>query len=254
MKKKRGKTKSVRPEVAKLKREKTKRTRTKSSLTSRKKYWRIGIIILAVLLMIGLFSNGFDFKTSEKKEEPHSLPGATLQVTSADPLLGDENAEITMVEFGDFQCPFCKKVHDEALAEFRNSNYFKNGEVNLVYKHLPLRGHAFAQKAAEASECANRQDKFWEYHDVIFENQQALDIPDLKQYAVQIDLDTNEFNKCLDEGEASAKVLSDLNEAIDSGARGTPYFVIINNENGQRGTVTGAQPWVNFKTAIDSLR
>ncbi|PIN95708.1 hypothetical protein COU56_00740, partial [Candidatus Pacearchaeota archaeon CG10_big_fil_rev_8_21_14_0_10_31_9] len=131
---------------------------------------------------------------------------------------------------------------------------FKNGDVAIVYKHFPLTSiHPYAQKAAEASECANRQGKFWEYHDTLFENQQALDVPSLKLYASQLKLDTTKFNKCLDGGEASAKVNKDSQDAQVAGGQGTPYFVLV-NKKGETQAVSGAVPYANFEAAISSLK
>ena len=95
-----------------------------------------------------------------------------VQIEDNDPILGDANAGISIVEFSDFQCPFCGRVHTDALADFKQSSYFTNGEVNLVYKQFPLSSiHPFAQKAGEASLCAHDQGMFWEYHDTLFANQ-----------------------------------------------------------------------------------
>ena len=114
--------------------------------------------------------------------------------------------------------------------------------------------HPYAQKAAEASECANRQGKFWEYHDALFLNQNALDTPSLKNYASQVGLDVEEFNSCLDSGDASDKVLKDLKAATDSGGRGTPYFVIYNSDNGKTASVSGAVPFAQIESAIRGIQ
>jgi protein-disulfide isomerase len=139
------------------------------------------------------------------------------------------------------------------LSEFKNSDYLKNGKVNLVFKHFPLNSiHPFAQKAAEATVCSQEQGKFWEMHDAIFENQQALDVNSLKNYAKKIGLNQAKFDSCLDEGKSESKVSNDLKQATSAGGQGTPYFVLV-NKKGKTVAVSGAQPWANFEAAIKSL-
>ena len=94
---------------------------------------------------------------------------------------------------------------------------------------------------------------FWEYHDLLFENQDSLDTASLKAYASQIGLDTDEFNNCLDKNQAKAEVDKETKQATAAGGRGTPYFVVINNDNGATQVVSGAQPWSSFENAINSL-
>ena len=228
--------------------------------------WKILTFVFLALFLLSLNINNFGgfggtenvVNTGERVVPPTAANPPTsaikVQIDNTDPVLGDKNAEIAIVEFSDFQCPFCARAHEDALANFKNSDYFKNGEVNLVYKHFPLSSiHQQAQKAAEASECANKQGKFWEYHDVLFANQNALDVNSLKNYASQIGLDTGRFNTCLDRNEAAAKVSNDLNQATEAGGRGTPYFVLVNKE-GETVAVSGAQPWPNLESAIKSLQ
>lgn len=226
--------------------------------------WKVGTFLFLGLFVLSLFNGGFSFGDGGPTGAaivptggdtvPAPSGSVKVSITDADPVLGDADADITIVEFSDFQCPFCARAFTGSLAEFKESSYFKDGEVNLVYKHLPLTSiHPFAQKAAEASECANRQGKFWEYHDTLFTNQQSLDIASLKNYAGQVGLDTGTFNSCLDNDEAAAKVRKDLGEATAAGGRGTPYFVLINGD-GDTQTVSGAVPWANFEAAITALQ
>ena len=226
--------------------------------------WKVGTFVFAILFIIVLFNGGsFSFgggggNVAVQQVGSGNTAGTTgniqVPIEDNDPVLGDANADISIVEFSDFQCPFCARAHSGSLADFKNSDYFTSGQVNFVYKHFPLNSiHPFAQKAAEASECANRQDKFWEYHDTVFQNQQALDVDSLKSYAGQLGLNTGDFNKCLDSGEAVAKVRKDLGEATAAGGRGTPYFVLVNSD-GDTQTVSGAVPWSNFEAAISALQ
>jgi len=231
--------------------------------------WKGAAGIFALLFVVSLFG-GFGFGGSGNGNAvagPSPSGGGNLAPTALaavdgkaliednDPVLGDSDAGISIIEFSDFQCPFCARAHTGALADFKRSSYFSNGEVNLVYKHLPLNSiHPYAQKAGEASECANRQGSFWEYHDTLFENQGSLDVDSLKSYAAQIGLDTGEFNSCLDNGDASSEVSKETAQGQSVGARGTPFFVVVNNDNGKSTTVSGAVPWTNFESAIAAVK
>ena len=162
-----------------------------------------------------------------------------------DPVKGDANAPITIVEFSDFECPFCARFYSQTYKQLE-TEYIDTGKVKLVFRDFPLGFHQNAQKASEAAECADDQGKFWEMHDAIFENQQSLSISSLKQWAGQIGLDTGEFNSCLDSGKHSEEVQSDFREGATYGVSGTPSFFI----NGIQ--LVGAQPFSAFKQIIDS--
>ncbi len=226
--------------------------------------WKLALGILVILLIVSFFTGGFRGGSNSNSGSNNGNNGDSdggtsniqVSITDRDPILGDANAQVSIVEFSDFQCPFCARAHFGALADFKSSDYFKNGQVNLVYKHLPLTSiHQYAQKSAEAAECARRQsnDKFWKYHDLLFANQDRLDTSSLKLYAEQIGLNVATFSKCLDDGEAEDKVSSDTLEALSAGGQGTPYFVIVNNNNDQTTIVEGAMPWANFEAAIRSV-
>ena len=226
--------------------------------------WKVGTFVFALLFIIVLFNGGsFSFggggNVAVQPTGSGNTAGTTgnikVPIEDNDPVLGDPDAGISIVEFSDFQCPFCARANTGALAEMRTTDVFKNGEVNFVYKHFPLNSiHPFAQKAAEASECANRQGEFWDYHDLLFQNQGALDTSSLKQYASQIGLDTATFNSCLDDDEARAEVNKELGQATAAGGRGTPYFVIVNRDTGATQAVSGAVPWSNIEAAINAVR
>ena len=139
------------------------------------------------------------------------------------PVEGNPDATVKIVEFSDFQCPACgaaaptvKKIMEEY-----------GDKVSLEYKHFPLTSiHAFAFNAAEASECANDQGKFWEMHDMMFEKQDDLTIGSLKKYAETIGLDTEKFNNCLDSNAKAKYVTADFNEGIGKGVDSTPSFFV----------------------------
>ncbi len=229
--------------------------------------WKISTGVFAVLFIISLFTGGFGIGNNGSGSPTGaavapSAPSAPTVPTSVkvsidddDPVLGDKDAPITIVEFSDFQCPFCARAASDALTEFRSSNYFKDGEVNLIYKDFPLKSiHPFAQKAAEAAECADEEGKFWEYHDTLFQNQNALTNDDLKKYASDLGLDTENFNNCLDSGDMTKEVNDDLNAATAAGGRGTPYFVVLNNKNGKTAPVSGAVPFAQLEAAIQAVQ
>lgn len=184
--------------------------------------------------------------------------GAPVTVTdrSDAPVLGNKNAKVTMYEFSDFQCPFCQKFFNETYGQLK-TKYLDTGKVKLVFRHYPLSFHQNAQKAAEAGECASRQGKFSQYHDLLFKNGKGdgtgLAIDDLKKYANDLGLNSgnfgfgkNKFNTCLDNGEAAEVVKKDMADAGAIGISGTPSFVI----NGTK--IVGAQPFANFEAAIET--
>ena len=182
--------------------------------------------------------------------------GKPVQVPdrSDQPVIGKKDAKVTIVEFSDFQCPFCERFYKETYGQIK-TKYVDTGKVKIVFRHFPLSFHQNAQKASEAAECANRQDKFSQYHDLLFQNSQSdgtgLNIADLKKYADQLGLNKgtlgfgkNKFNDCLDKGETTQVVNKDLSDGTTVGVTGTPSFVI----NGKK--IVGAQPYSVFETAI----
>mgnify|MGYP001596113076 FL=1 len=157
---------------------------------------------------------------------------------------GNPDAPVTIVEFSDFECPFCAAFYQNTLPQIEE-NYIKTGKVKLVFRDFPLPFHANAQKAAEAAECAGEQGKFWEMHNMIFDNQEAIEIVDLKQNGKSFGLDIATFNDCLDLGKYADEVKKDMNDGAVAGVAGTPTFFI----NGEK--VVGAQPFEVFKEVIE---
>lgn len=154
---------------------------------------------------------------------------------------GPSSAPIEMIEFSDFQCPFCQRAH--ATVERVLTTYGNN--IRFVYRHYPVPGHANAKPAAEASECAKEQGKFWPYHDRLFANPSKLSDADLKQHAASVGLDTTAFNACFDSHKYASVVDADAKDGEAAGVNGTPAFYI----NGRM--VSGAQPFDVFKRIID---
>ena len=151
----------------------------------------------------------------------------SIRIAEHDHVRGARDARVTLVEYGDFQCPYCARAH-AALTELMQ----QHGErVTLVYRHLPLVDlHPFAMAAAEAAEAAGAQGKFWEMHDALFDNQDMLDEDALPALAANLGLDAQRFARELDEGKHRARVEADAEQAHALGARGTPTFFI----NGER--------------------
>ena len=229
----------------------------KDSVTIEKStLWMISTFALLIIFVGFLI---FNYAGGSNDVDPDTQQPTTgnirVTIEDDDAMLGDPDAEITVVEFSDFQCPFCERAFSGLVTDLKNSDYVSNGEVNLVYKHFPLRSiHPQAQLAAEASVCAQKQEKFWEYHDALFQNQQALDVNSLKSYASQIGLNTNQFNTCLDNGEGKSQVDADYAQAPAAGAQGTPYFVVINTKTGEKQVVSGAVPFANLEAAIQAVQ
>ena len=160
------------------------------------------------------------------------------------PYLGREDAPVTVVEFTDYECPFCRRHFQDTMPRLLGEY---EGNIKYVILNFPIsRIHPFAQKAAEAAECAYDQNKFWEYHDVLFQNQQALDAQSLKIHAEDVGLDTDVFTNCLDSGAKAQLVLDNLQDGENYGVSGTPTFFI----NGQR--LIGARSFSSFQTLIDA--
>jgi len=169
------------------------------------------------------------------------LPQPRVHVAAEGPARGPKDAPVTIVEFSDFECPYCGAAHD-TVEQVMNTYA---GKVRLVYRQFPLSIHPHAEKAAEASLCAADQGKFWEYHEVLFKNQKKLDLPDLKAHAGEVGLDTQKFSQCLDSGDKMKAVDADQQAGLAVGVGGTPAFFI----NGI--FLNGAQPIDEFKKVID---
>src|SRR5262249_31108018 len=148
-------------------------------------------------------------------------PLAKIEVGQA-PVHGPKNAPVTIVEFSDFQCPFCKKV----VPTLHDIEKQYGVKVKVAFKHQPLPFHSNAKLAAVASVAAQEQGKFWEYHDKLFENQQALDRASLERYAGELGLNVSKFKSALDSKKLEARVDADVAEATRSGVQGTPTFFI----------------------------
>ena len=168
-------------------------------------------------------------------------PKVDVKVGDA-PVKGAASAKVTVLEFSDFQCPFCSRVNP-TLKQVEDQY---KGKVKIAFRNMPLPFHDKAHLAAQASLAAHEQGKFWPYHDKLFANQQALDRPSLEKYAEELGLNMGKFKAALDSGKYKDKVDQDAKDAAAVGASGTPTFFI----NGTR--LVGAQPFDAFKNAIDA--
>ena len=158
-----------------------------------------------------------------------------------DPSMGPKNAPIQIIEFSDFECPYCKRGADAV----RQVTEHYGDKVRLVFRDFPLSFHKNAKRAAEAAQCANEQGKFWEYHDKMFSGQRKLDRDSLVSYAQDFGLNVKNFESCLDSGKYSQEIQKDMSDGSAAGVKGTPCFFI----NGIY--LSGAQPFESFKEIID---
>lgn len=196
-------------------------------------------------------------KPAQAPTQP-SAPSLIKVSLDDDPFKGNPNAQVTIIEFSDFQCPFCSRFYEQTLPALQE-NYIDTGKVKLVYRDLPLDNlHPNARPAHIAAECADEQGKFWEYHDVLFANQaqwnrlSSTDLSSqLNQYATTLGLESASFDSCLSSKEIADEVHADFLQASQYGATGTPTFFIGNEKDGFIRLV-GAQPYASFQAVIDA--
>lgn len=163
-----------------------------------------------------------------------------------DAVLGDPNAPVTMVEFSDYDCPFCTRFYSETLPEIKEK-YIETGKVKFVYRDFPLEKlHPNAWTIAMATECAGEQGMFFEMHNLVFDTPGTKDADTLKSMASELGLDTASFNSCLDNEETRAEVEKDMQDGMDNGVQGTPAF-FVNDV-----FVSGAQPFNEFEKLIEA--
>lgn len=194
----------------------------------------------------GEFVQAFLAKVTENNPVEVYLKKPKLQVNvevGQAPLWGKEDAPVTIIEFSDFQCPFCMRAH-ETVNEVKKKYA---GKVKLAFKHFPLPMHKQARPASEASMCIHEQspDKFWKYSDLLFANQKSLDDPNLEKFAKDVGIDVGKYKDCLNAKKFADLVQQDLSYGEKLGVRSTPTFFV----NGQ--IISGAQPLEAFAEMID---
>lgn len=212
---------------------------------SNKNIWIIAtflIALIAILAIAGVFSPTANTSKDVNKLDPINMN----YLIEDDDIKGNPDAPITIVEFSDYECPFCQRFYLTTYQQLKEK-YIDTGKVNLVYRDFPLNFHQNAQKAAEAAECAGEQGKYYEMHDLLFEKGVSEGIDSFKEYASEIGLNREEFDQCLDSGEMRDEVLKDLADGQSLGISGTPSFII----NGK--TLVGAQPIEAFEKEIESI-
>lgn len=180
---------------------------------------------------------------------PPTPTTANVKVLDTDPVKGNPSAKLTIVEFADFQCPFCERFFKDVYPQIMK-DYVDTGKVKFVYKSLAFLGKE-STDAANAAKCAQEQNKFWEYHDKLYnsqsgENQGAFAPDKLKGFAAALGLDTAAFNSCLDSQKYNAQVTADQAEASKNGFNSTPSVAVGSTP------IIGAQPYAQFKTAIEA--
>ena len=184
-----------------------------------------------------------------------ALPSAPISV-NGEPFKGAANAKVALIEFSDFQCPFCAKYDKETYPQILK-DYVDTGKVKYVWRDYPLDFHQNAAKAAEAAHCAGEQGRFWEMHDRLFANQQSISAADLPKYAEALQLNASLFQQCLDSGRFAADIKKDITDASNAGVSGTPtFFIGIVQPNGSVKAVkklVGSKAYTEFKAALDPL-
>ena len=179
-------------------------------------------------------------------------PQAVILYVEGAPSLGDKDARVTLIEFSDYQCPFCGRQFRQTFPQILN-DYVKTGKVKYVFRDFPLDPiHPAAFKAAEAAHCAGDQGKFWEMNARLFFNQRALGPKDLQGYAQDIGLDMLAFQRCFEIGKNAPKVMEGLNEGRKAGVQGTPaVFLGLTERNGSKvkalRAIDGAVPYAVFQ-------
>ena len=187
---------------------------------------------------------------AQPNQPSQPAPGAKVDVSAGHlPIKGKNSAKVTVVEFADFQCPFCERFFKDTESQLIK-DYVDSGKVKFAFRHYAFLG-AESTNAAEASECANEQSKFWEYHDYLYthqgqENSGAFTKDKLEGFAQSLGLNADQFKTCLESDKYADKVKADFTDGQKAGVNGTPATFV----NGQ--LVSGAQPYTNFKTLIDA--
>lgn len=216
-----------------------------------------GAIILAGVLVAGAVV----YTSSPKVSSPRGTAAVsesagavvTENLADDDPVLGNPEAPVTVVEFSDFQCPFCRRFYATTLPAIKEQ-YVKTGKVKFVYRDFPLTSiHDMAQKYAEGAECADEQGKFWVMHDKIFDEQEKqgsgtvfdYTAADVKRWAREIGLGGAQFDECLDSGKYSGEVEEDFADGQKAGVSGTPGTLV----NGR--LIQGAVPFAQFQAIIE---
>jgi protein-disulfide isomerase len=211
------------------------------------------LYLLAIPIIIGIIAGAFLSFYPETESKSNSLTVPKL-IEGGSPIMGNHNAPITILEWGDYQCTFCYKFHQNTL-DIINEDFIKTGKVNLVFKDFPLNGPD-SLLAAEAAYCAEDQEKYWQYHDELYKNWGGektgwITRESLDEFAMTVNLDLDKFNKCLDEHKYQNKVNLIHEFGKEIGIDATPSFLVFNGEKIIK--IRGNQPLEVFLKTFDEL-
>jgi len=218
----------------------------------------IGVIISIIASVIIVSALNFDSSDTNTENTGTDSSVSTLSfsnlITSNTPLKGDPSAPITLIEFGDFQCPNCGRFARDTSPQIE-STYVESGKVSIAFKHFTVVGPD-SISAAMASQCANDQGMFWEFHDELYNNQGHENSgwaskDNLKQVASNMGLDKQSFDSCLDSNKYQSLVENDLSLAKQIKFTGTPSFLVLKNDGSKPQALTGAYPYETFQKIFD---
>lgn len=215
-----------------------------------------GAIVIAGIIIAGsiLYTNGSRTASvgdaNPQADAPRVVERTSIESTD-DPSLGSPDAPVTIVEFSDFQCPFCRIFWQDTFGKLKEE-YIDTGKVRLIYRDFPLAFHSAAKPAAVGAECAQEQGKFLEYHNAIFAGQAAqgtgtisFTVSDIRTWAHTGGLEMTAFNQCINSSDFDAEIEADVAAGTAAGVSGTPSFFVNGAE------IVGAQPYAVFKQMID---
>lgn len=224
---------------------------------------KFNLSVPAAIIFAGIIIGGAILVTKYMPTSPSDSPDTATKkitmepVTNADHILGNPNADLIIVEYSDTECPYCKEFHKTLHTII--DEYGKDGKVAWVYRHFPIAQlHAKAQKEAEATECATDiggKAMFWTYTDRIYAitpSNDGLDPAKLYTIAEELGLNKDAFAKCLDSGKFTKKVEAQYQDALNAGANGTPYSIIV-TKKGEKIPLEGAYPIEYVRTTIEGL-
>ena len=219
------------------------------------------VILLAIfavmIVSVALYASSYYSQLMEMQEKRMNMSGqnAPINLTSGSPVLGSASAPITIVEFGDYQCEACYHWYHNTRADIID-NYIETGKVNLVFMDLPFLGRD-SITAAQATYCADDQGKYWEYHETLYNFQEAIDNgwaskDRLVSFAFNLDMNMDKFNDCMDSSKYAKRVKANYDESQRFGAEATPTFLII-SPDGNMKKITSAQPYSVFSQVIEPM-
>jgi len=211
----------------------------------------VGVIVVAIIAGISV---SYLSPSSETVNLDMGRTHGTISTAMGSPILGDPSAQITIVEFGDYQCEQCYAWFHETKPAIVQ-DYIDTGKANLVFVDLAFLGKD-SIPASMATYCAEDQEMYWDYHDLLYNSQESVDSgwansERLKAFAFSLGLDMELFESCLDSGKYSKRVQYNIQQAKDNGVRGTPGFFIVGPDGQQK--IGGAQPFSVFKNVLDSM-